>query len=90
MELIKRNIHMNMIKCKSSMQMTIDNDINVPDVKPDISTVIRENGEIKIQEIKPANGRVMLKGVLMFHILYEDTDSESRIQHIDGQIPFDE
>lgn len=90
MELIKRNIHMNMIKCKSSMQMTIDNDINVPDVKPDINMVIRENGEIKIHEIKPANGKVLLKGVLMFHILYEDTDSESHIQHMEGQIPFDE
>ena len=42
MELIKRNIHMNMIKCKSSMQMTIDNDINVPDVKPDINMVIHQ------------------------------------------------
>lgn len=90
MELIKRNIHMNMIKCKSSMQMTIDNDVNVPDVKPDINKVICENGEIKIQEIKPANGKVLLKGILLFNILYEDTDSECHIQHMDGQIPFDE
>ena len=90
MELIKRNIHMNMIKCKSSMQMTIDNDVNVPDAKPDINMIIRESGEIKIQEIKPANGKVLLKGILIFNILYEDTDSESCIQHMDGQIPFDE
>lgn len=55
MELIKKDIHMNRIKCKSTTQMTIDNDINVPDVKPDISRIIRVNGEVKIQDIRTVN-----------------------------------
>ena len=90
MELIKKDIHMNRIKCKSTTQMTIDNDINVPDVKPDISRIIRVNGEVKIQDIRTVNARAMLKGILLFHVLYQDTESECRLQHINGQIPFDE
>lgn len=90
MELIKKDIHMNRIKCKSLTQMTIDNDINVPDVKPDINRIIKVSGEVKIQDIRTSGERVMLKGILMFHILYEDTESECRLQHINGQIPFDE
>ena len=64
LELIKKDIHMNRIKCKSTTQMTIDNDINVPDVKPDISRIIRVNGEVKIQDIRTVNARAMLKGIL--------------------------
>lgn len=90
LELIKKDIHMNRIKCKSTTQMTIDNDINVPDVKPDISRIIRVNGEVKIQDIRTVNARAMLKGILLFHVLYQDTESECRLQHINGQIPFDE
>jgi len=90
LELIKKDIHMNRIKCKSTTQMTIDNDINVPDVKPDINRIIRVNGEVKIQDIRTANARVMLKGILLFHVLYQDMESECRLQHINGQIPFDE
>lgn len=88
MEIIKRNIHMNRLKCKSNMQMTIDNDINVPDVKPDIKKIICINGEIKIQDIKTMNNRVELKGTLLFHILYEASDSYSCIQHMEGETSF--
>ena len=76
MELIKRNIHMNRQKCKSCLQLTLDNDLNVPDIKPDIERIIREQGEIKLQEVKTVNGRVLLKGNLNFHILYIDADNE--------------
>lgn len=90
MELIKKNIHMNRQKCRSSLQLTLDNDFNVPDVKPDIDKIIREQGEIRIQEVKTVNGRVLLKGNLMFHILYIGADSEYQMQHMEGQISFDE
>lgn len=90
MELIKRNIHMNRQKCKSCLQLTLDNDLNVPDIKPDIERIIREQGEIKLQEVKTVNGRVLLKGNLNFHILYIDADNEYQVQHMDGQIAFDE
>lgn len=90
MELVIRNIHMNRQKCRSSLQLTIDNDLNVPDVKPDIDKVIREQGEIRLQDVKTANGRVMVKGILVFRILYISAGGDYQVQHMDGQIPFDE
>ena len=41
MELIKKNIHMNKLKNKAVSQLTLDDDYNVPDSKPDIGKIIQ-------------------------------------------------
>ncbi len=90
MELIKKNIHMNKLKCKSTLQLTLDDDFNVPDIKPDIDMIIEEQGEVKISDIKTMNGKLMVKGVLMFNVLYLSEEGQSQINNISGEIPFDE
>ena len=52
MELIKKNIHMDRIKCKASTQVTLEDDRNVPDQKPDMNRIILHRGEVKTEEIK--------------------------------------
>lgn len=90
MELIKKNIHMNKLRCKSTLQLTLDDDFNVPDVKPDIDQIITEQGEIKINDIKAMNGKLLVKGVLSFNILYLSSGDQRPIHNISGEIPFDE
>lgn len=90
LNLIKKNIHMNKLKCKSNVQLTLDDDFNVPDVKPDIDRIIKEQGEINITEVKPMNGKLMVKGVLNFNILYISEDDTRPVHNITGEIPFDE
>ena len=90
MELIKKNIHMNRQKCRGQVQITLDNDINVPDVKPDVKKIITKQGDIKIQDTKVNNGRVLLKGLLIYHILYMGADSQYEVQSMNGQIEFEE
>lgn len=89
-ELVKKNIHMNKLRCKSTLQLTLDDDFNVPDVKPDIDQIITEQGEIKINDIKAMNGKLLVKGVLSFNILYLSEGDQRPIQNISGEIPFDE
>ena len=90
MELEKKSLHMNRQKCKSVMQITLDNDINVPDIKPDIGKIIREQGEINIRDAKAANNRAVIKGELQFHILYVDAEDEYKISHMEGLIDINE
>ena len=90
MELIKKNIHMNKIKCKSSLQLTLDDDFNVPDIKPDIDRIITQQGDLKISEIKAMNGKLMIKGELGFNVLYFSEEDARPIHNISGEIPFDE
>ena len=41
MKLSTQILHTNQIKCHESMQITLENDVNVPDTKPDIDFIIR-------------------------------------------------
>ena len=43
MELIKRNIHMDRLKCKASIQITLEDDINISDSRPDALKLIMED-----------------------------------------------
>lgn len=90
MELIKKNIHMNKLKCKSTLQLTLDDDFNVTDSKPDIDRIITEQGDIKINDIKAMNGKLMVKGVLAFNVLYLSDGDQTPINNLSGEIPFDE
>ena len=40
MELIKKNIHLDRIKCRASSQITLEDDRNVPDQKPDMERIL--------------------------------------------------
>jgi len=90
LELITKNIHMNKLKCKSSLQMTLDDDFNVPDSKPDISKLIKTQGEVKFDDQKIMNGKLYVNGSLHFCVLYLSDESGRPIHSIKGQIPFNE
>ena len=90
MELIKKNIHMNRIKCQSDLQLTLDDDYNVLDVKPDIERIIKEQGEIRMQDIAPMNGKLLAKGALEFNILYMGQHSGQMLHNMKGVLPFEE
>lgn len=90
MELVKKNIHMNKLKCKTNLQLTLDDDFNVPDVKPDVDKIVKEQGEIVLSEVKAMNGKLMVKGDLSFNLLYVSSDSSRPVHNIIGKLPFEE
>lgn len=90
MELVKKNIHMNKLKCKSNLQVTFDDDFNVPDLKPDISKLIKTQGEIKFTDQKINNGKLYVTGFLCFQVLYLSDETNRPVHCLQGQIPFEE
>ncbi len=90
MELLKKNIQMDQIKCKSNVQLTLDDDYNVPDVKPDIEKIVKEQGNIVIHDITPANGKFFVRGGLDFNILYVGQSSGQLLHNMKGTLPFEE
>ena len=90
MELIKKNMHMNQIKCQSNLQITLDNDYNVPDAKPDIDRMVKEQGVIRIQEVMPSNGKLHVKGALEFNILYIGQTGGQILHNMKGTLSFEE
>lgn len=88
MELVRKNIHMDRIKCSAATQITLEDDRNVPDQKPDMERIILQRGEIKTEELKAGENRVAVKGRLQFEVLY--ATEEGRISSIEGQLPLEE
>ena len=90
MELLKRNIHMDRIRCQAMTQFTLEDDVNLPENKPDVSTLNLEKGELIIDEIKPAVDSVMVRGRLGFVVLYHTMEEGSNLILLEGKLPFEE
>lgn len=90
LELVKKNIHMDCIKAKAGNQITVEDDVNIPDLRPDIDKVIFHSGVIKIEEAKAGNGQVTVKGSLAVNILYTSDEEEEPLGKVETSLPFEE
>ncbi len=90
MELIKRNIHMDRVKTEAVTQFTLEDDLNIPDSKPDVNTLNLEKGELVIDEIRPGADFVNVRGYLAYVILYHTREEGSSLVALDGRVAFDE
>ena len=90
MELIRRNIHMDRIRAEAVTQFTLEDDVNIPENKPDVSTLNLEKGELVIDEIRPGTDSVVVKGRLCYVMLYHTTEEGSSLVVLDGKLPFEE
>ena len=75
---------------RAESQITLDDDYNVPDYRPDIVKIIKEWGELKLDEVKPAVGAVWIKGKLIFRVLYRSDQERGKISCLKGELPFQE
>ena len=90
MELKKKYIHMSHEKGRAMSQVTLDDDYNVPESKPDIVRIITTKGAIHLEEAKAETGHVLLRGNLGFQVLYRSDGEENDIAYLEGEIPFSE
>lgn len=90
MELIKRNIHMDRVKTEAVMQFTLEDDLNIPDSKPDVNTLNLEKGEVVVDEIRPGADFVNVRGYLAYVMLYHTKEEGSSLVSLEGRLPFDE
>ncbi len=90
MDLIKKNIHMSRRKGRSVSQLNLDEDQNVPDSKADVERIIQEKSEVLVEEVRPAEDHVLVRGALVYDLLYMDNEKEHHIHSLRGKIYFEE
>lgn len=88
LELIKESIRINKIVEDGGVQRIIDNDIIVPDSKPDISRILLLDGEILAPSINNVQARVYLTGKINYRILYISDENETNVCAINTTIDF--
>lgn len=90
MNIIRNIIHMDRIKCKAVSQVTIEDDINLPENSPDLDKIIFREGNVVISDVKASKDHVTVKGTLEIFVLYLTEDEDEILGRIDGKIPFEE
>lgn len=90
MELVKKNIHMDRMKCKASTQITLEEDINISDSRPDALQIVWNRGNIVIEEVKVSKDHVNVNGKLQVAVLYQTEEEAGRIASMESELPFEE
>ena len=90
MDLLRKNIHMDRIRSEAVTQTTLEDDLNIPDNKPDVNTLNLEKAVLLIEEVRPGNDMVNLRGKLIFDVLYHTKETGSSLVALEGSIPFEE
>lgn len=90
MEIERTYIHMNQAKGHAESQVTIDDDFNLMDYKPDIVKVMKTKGDVRFDNIRVNDGHIYIKGNLCFEVLYRNDLSEKKLDQLSGTIPFEE
>lgn len=90
MQLNKIKLHSCTTFASAQSQITLDDDYNVPDYRPDIVKVLKEKGELHFDEVKAAAGAAWLKERLVFRVLYRSDQENGKISCLKGEIPFQE
>lgn len=90
LECERRQIHVICEKGRTVTQITLDDDYNLAEYKPDVLKIIEEKGQVRMEEIKVETDLVRLRGALHFDVLYRSNGQESNFGRLSGEIPFQE
>lgn len=88
-ELIKKNVRLSCVEKNVKKMKTMDEDMNVPELKGDIGKIICSTYEAVIENMKASDKKEAVKGHVEFDILYLNSDN-GRLEHLEGKYPFEE
>lgn len=90
MEMQKQEYRILRQKSSAESQITLDEEFNVPDARPDVGRMIQKKGQVQIRKVNVSDDRVMLSGELQFCLLYVADDDNRGISSLEGQLPIEE
>ncbi|MCI9219237.1 MAG: DUF3794 domain-containing protein [Lachnospiraceae bacterium] len=81
---------MDRVRVRAVTQFTLEDDMNIPENKPDVAALNLEKGELVIDEIKPGTDSVTVRGRLVFVVLYHTMEEGSSLVVLEGKLSFEE
>lgn len=90
MDFNKKDFYGIAAKERKQVQITIDQDCNVPDTKPDIERIIQTKGTVKMQETEMMVDKIRMKGEFHFQGLYGTNDPRTFLESLEYSLPFEE
>ncbi|MBS1317190.1 MAG: DUF3794 domain-containing protein [Lachnospiraceae bacterium] len=90
MDILKKNIRMSRRKSQAMNQITLEEDMNVPDSKADAAGIIQQRGRIKVEESKILENQILTTGYLEVWILYLSDNENHQVHRLQTKLPFTE
>ena len=87
-KLSKNNLCINQIVGQKSEKITVEGDEIVPDVKPDILSIVSTNGNICMYKKEIQDGKVKLEGSINAYVIYIADDESASMRAINTSIDF--
>lgn len=88
LELVKEAVRLNQPIGEDSTQTIVENDIIVPDIKPDIVRILLLDGDAFINSAEAASDKLMIDGTVRYKILYVSDDPEQPVKSINTNSGF--
>lgn len=88
LELIKESIRLNQVVGEDSTQTVFENDIIVPDVKPDITNILIMDGDIFVENAEAKQDKVVIYGIINYKILYLSDEDQKQVKSINTNADF--
>lgn len=90
-EVVKESMNFTHRKAEGSTQLIMDDDRNVPDANADIGEILKQSSEAKVDMVRILTDRVIVKGKLLYRILYSGENRGLRsIHNLKGEVPYEE
>ena len=77
-------------KSQAMNQITLEEDMNVPDSKADAAGIIQQRGRIKVEESKILENQILTTGYLEVWILYLSDSENHQVHRLQARLPFTE
>lgn len=90
MEVFMKNIHMCRQAKRAGTQITLDEDLNVPDIRPDVETIIQSREHVVLEQVRAEKGKLFADGYMEVQILYMDDTKEHQIYRLETRLSFAE
>lgn len=88
LEFVRELIKVNQVIAEDTTQAVIENDIIVPDVKPDINRILLIDGDAIVTETEALQDKILVNGTIRFKILYASDDPEIGLKAINYNYNF--
>ncbi len=88
LDLIKESVKINEVVCEDSIQTVVENDIIVPDVKPDIGRILLLDGDVSVNGSEVMQDKIVASGTIRYKILYVCDDESLNIKSINTNANF--
>lgn len=90
MRVEKKPVRSGLLKMEKNVQITLDEDMNVPDSKPDIEKIVESRGEVHIDETEVQSDRIRIRGTFLVQILYMSAQKEQKIAAMEHEFAIEE